>query len=73
MVYSTCSISDFENDGVIARILKKLENVVVLGKSLSQIENMDIAARIEPTRYGWQILPDMSTWGPIYVSYFEKL
>ena len=65
MVYSTCSISNLENDGVIKKLLKK--------KS-SEFKLLPIEASMgEPTEFGWQIWPDVCEgWGPIYYSHIQK-
>jgi 16S rRNA C967 or C1407 C5-methylase (RsmB/RsmF family) len=64
MVYSTCSISPLENDGVIDKLLKSrpdLFDVVPVRESLG-----------EPTRHGWILLPDTCGCGPIYFSVVVK-
>ncbi len=65
VVYSTCSISDVENDGVIERLLKsrmdQFEIIPVLGETSG-----------EATRHGWILLPDRAGCGPIYFSVLRK-
>jgi 5-methylcytosine rRNA methyltransferase NSUN4 len=64
IVYSTCSVSPLENDGVIARLLRKREGEV---RCLSP--SLEIG---EPTEHGWMILPDRTGFGPIYFSVLER-
>ncbi len=63
-VYSTCSISPLENDGVIDKLLKSREG---LFRIVPVAEAMG-----EATRHGWIVLPDTSGCGPIYSSVLEK-
>jgi 16S rRNA C967 or C1407 C5-methylase (RsmB/RsmF family) len=66
IVYSTCSISPLENDGVIRRILeKKKDRIQVLGY-IPEIES-------EKTDFGQQYLPDRCGFGPLYFSVLEKI
>jgi 16S rRNA (cytosine1407-C5)-methyltransferase len=61
LVYSTCSINTGENDGLIARLLKKYKEEV-------RIDRLDFPEG-EPALYGRTILPDSSAGrGPIYVA-----
>lgn len=64
LVYSTCSISPVENDGVIEKLHKSragLFRVVPVQESMG-----------EATRFGWIALPDVCGCGPIYFSVLEK-
>lgn len=65
IVYSTCSLSNLENDNVIARLLKKRE-----GEARVVRETFEIG---EPTEHGWMILPDKTGYGPIYFSILERV
>lgn len=65
IVYSTCSISSTENDAVIARLLKKRE-----GEAVVRPLSFDIG---EATEHGWQILPDETGYGPIYLAALERV
>lgn len=67
IVYSTCSISHYENDDVIERLLNKKSQLVTL--DLPQIE----LPGIEKTKFGYIFLPDESNAGPIYFSRLKKL
>ena len=65
LVYSTCSISNLENDAVISRLVKKKGDAV-------QIVKQDWFFG-EATQWGWQILPDQDEgWGPLYFSILAK-
>lgn len=65
MAYSTCSISPSENDGVIARLLKK---------RAGEVRVLPIDVEIgEATEHGRMILPDQSGYGPIYWAVLQKI
>ena len=66
IVYSTCSISNLENDEVIARLLKKKEGQFLVVETTAPHE------LAEKTKYGWQFLPDRSHMGPIYFSVLKR-
>lgn len=83
VVYSTCSISQAENDKVVAKLLKR-QGTSDKGKSLVRVEKtiseqVQIVADAlqmvcEPTEYGFIILPDRSRGaGPIYFAKLTKL
>ncbi len=65
IVYSTCSISPLENDGIIAKLLKKRPDEVEVLSFPQQFG--------EATEYGWAITPDRTGYGPIYFSCLRKL
>ncbi len=65
MVYSTCSISPLENDGVIAKLLKKKEGFRTVKTELP-VESA------ERTEYGIQLWPDVTGFGPMYYCVIEK-
>lgn len=65
IVYSTCSISNLENDEVIAKLLKKKEGFKVLKMDLPM-------PGAEHTEYGIRMWPDQCEGGPIYYSVLEK-
>jgi 5-methylcytosine rRNA methyltransferase NSUN4 len=64
IVYSTCSISPFENDGVIEVLLKKKTGFEVLKEP--------VAADGQETRFGQIFLPHVSGMGPIFFSVLKK-
>jgi 16S rRNA C967 or C1407 C5-methylase (RsmB/RsmF family) len=65
LLYSTCSINPGENDGVVARLLKKYGGQF-------EILAADLPGS-EPTDYGSIILPDSSGGiGPMYVFKAKK-
>ncbi len=66
LVYSTCSISPLENDGVIERFMNRK------GESVKLEENhlIDLG---EKTKYGRIFLPDQAGFGPLYYSVLIKL
>ena len=67
IVYSTCSISPEENDGVLAKLVKKRKPRIV---RLPQLEKYDF---MERTEFGYQLLPDRCGFGPMYFSVIEKI
>lgn len=66
ILYSTCSISPLENDGVIEKILSKKSADIEL--DLPQLNYPGV----EKTKYGFMMLPDKSGIGPIYFSRLKK-
>ncbi|EKD27526.1 MAG: hypothetical protein ACD_79C00682G0006 [uncultured bacterium] len=65
LVYSTCSISPFENDDNIFKLKKKnSQNIEIIKR------NFDIG---EPTELGWCIMPDKFSCGPIYFAIIRKI
>ena len=67
LVYSTCSISPLENDGVIERVLKRKSDEVRIDTNEADLSDF------EKTRFGHQIFPDRSQGaGPIYLSRLVK-
>lgn len=79
IVYSTCSISPYENDDVIRTLQKKKKGFRVLDvqDELSDAvkENsvlFEVFEKRELTEYGLHFLPDQSGAGPIYLSVLER-
>lgn len=69
ILYSTCSISPYENDEVIERLLKrKGEDVEVAPVNLSP----EMDKLTEVTKYGRILLPDQSQMGPLYFCLLRK-
>jgi 16S rRNA C967 or C1407 C5-methylase (RsmB/RsmF family) len=66
LLYSTCSISPLENDGVIDHLIKKKSDTF----NVVQIERPHELA--EPTEHGWIFLPDRSGFGPLYFCLLQK-
>lgn len=66
IVYSTCSISEMENDEVVAKLVKK-RGVEVLRPGF--VEAFDF---IEETEFGYRILPDTCGFGPMYFAVLQK-
>lgn len=66
ILYSTCSISPLENDGVIEKILSKKSKYLEL-----DLPEVDYPG-VERTKFGFMMLPDKSGIGPIYFSRLKK-
>lgn len=64
IVYSTCSISPLENDGVVEKLFKKRKEMFDIVDTTPEIG--------EKTKFGIQILPDTTGAGPIYYCCLEK-
>lgn len=64
LVYSTCSISPLENDGVIARFMERK------GESATLIH--DGHSHGEKTEFGRIFLPDIAGFGPLYYAILTK-
>jgi 16S rRNA C967 or C1407 C5-methylase (RsmB/RsmF family) len=66
-VYSTCSLSPLENDGVVAAVLKRYP-------SMLRVVRFKLAIG-EPTKLGWLLCPDQPNcpWGPLYVAYVQRI
>lgn len=64
VVYSTCSISDLENDGTIDRLLKSRPGAF----EILHVEEPES----EATRHGRILLPDRAGCGPIYFCALRK-
>jgi len=70
LVYSTCSISPYENDGVIEKFIKRQKK---RGGDDFRIQFCDQKNLGEATEYGTLFLPDKMGWGPIFFAVIEKL
>ena len=76
LLYSTCALSPDENDNVVAKLLKKFDNVELLEPKISLNYSKFIDKELpeyEKTQYGAQILPDRSNGaGPLYFCLLQK-
>lgn len=81
LLYSTCALSEKENDGVVKRLFSKYKNVTLEEINFELFENdvkeklgIDIVLPvIEKTEYGYHILPDSASGaGPLYFSLIKK-
>jgi 16S rRNA C967 or C1407 C5-methylase (RsmB/RsmF family) len=64
LVYSTCALSPFENDGVVEKLFKKKKGEFEIVKAPSDWG--------EETEHGRLILPDTSQAGPIFFCVVKK-
>ncbi len=64
IVYSTCALSQLENDDVIAKLHKKRAGQF-------EIQHPTFAFGTATT-YGWQVLPDRDGWGPFYLAVIRR-
>lgn len=64
IVYSTCALSQLENDDIIRKLYQKRPNRFELIRPEFSFG--------EPTEFGWQVLPDTSGWGPFYLAVIKK-
>ena len=66
ILYCTCALSPLENDGVIEKLFKKCTD---------RFEILPVHLPFgEKTRYGWQVLPDVSDGrGPMYAAMIQRL
>lgn len=76
MVYSTCALSPEENDNVVAKLLKKFDDVQVCEPSIQPGYEKFTSAKLpeyEKTQYGAHVLPDVSEGaGPLYFCLLHK-
>jgi 16S rRNA C967 or C1407 C5-methylase (RsmB/RsmF family) len=64
IVYSTCALSQLENDDIIRKLtLKRSGKFELIRKEFSFGE---------PTEFGWQVLPDVTGWGPFYLAVIKR-
>lgn len=64
IVYSTCALSQLENDEVLRKLHKKRPHRFVMHRPQFSFG--------EPTEFGWQVLPDTTQWGPFYLAVIER-
>jgi 16S rRNA C967 or C1407 C5-methylase (RsmB/RsmF family) len=68
LVYSTCSISPLENDGVVGRLLTRKADQVRIDPDTADLVDL------EKTEHGYQIFPDRFPGvGPIYLSRLVRI
>lgn len=71
VVYSTCSLSQLENDQVVEKALK--QSPYVCSVDNSEEASMQSPILGERTKYGWIVLPDVSEgWGVLYFARIRK-
>ena len=81
VVYSTCSLSPFENDFVVAKVMRRFSrqsafSLSVVSAPAAQRFTPPFPVFAEPTKFGWMYLPDRVEGmpiGPIYVAVIEKV
>jgi 16S rRNA C967 or C1407 C5-methylase (RsmB/RsmF family) len=65
IVYSTCALSQLENDDIIRKLYAKRPGRF-------ELIRRDFSFG-EPTEFGWQVLPDITGWGPFYLAIVKRL
>ena len=76
LLYSTCALSPDENDNVIAKLLKKFDNVKLCEPKIS-LDYKNFTASVLPeyekTEFGAHVLPDKAGGaGPLYFCLLKK-
>lgn len=76
LLYSTCALSPDENDNVIAKLLKKFDNVKLCEPKIS-LDYKNFTASVLPeyekTEFGAHVLPDKAGGaGPLYFCLLQK-
>jgi 5-methylcytosine rRNA methyltransferase NSUN4 len=65
VVYSTCALSQLENDDIIRKLYQKRPGRFELIRREFSFG--------EPTEFGWQVLPDTTGWGPFYLAMVKRI
>lgn len=76
LLYCTCALAELENDGVVAKFLKKaLDFEVELPRRMEDGEGVKVADLLiaEGTASGALFLPDQSSHGPMYIASLIKV
>ena len=82
MVYSTCTLSPMQNDGVISLALKHLWEETRIDVAISDLTEtikpfkqfLNFSSNPKVTRFGQQIIPSIGeNFGPMYVSKIKRL
>ena len=82
MVYSTCTLSPMQNDGVISLALKHLweetnidVSVLDLTETVKPYANIvQLSKNVKVTKYGQQIVPSLGqNYGPMYFAKIKRL
>ncbi|MCL2294970.1 MAG: RsmB/NOP family class I SAM-dependent RNA methyltransferase [Spirochaetes bacterium] len=74
IVYSTCSISREENDGIIEKLFKKRKGLFEVESIESRDEIFGSEIEAEKTEFGYYIMPDRNNGaGPIFFAVIVKL
>ena len=73
IVYSTCSLSPLENDGVIENVLQRDFGKLQVNLAQSPLLTSGFFNAVK-TKYGVLILPsEMQNWGPLYFSKLNRI
>jgi 16S rRNA C967 or C1407 C5-methylase (RsmB/RsmF family) len=75
LVYSTCSLAEEENDGVVSKLLanKRHGAGLVSADALAGLAGLEtLVAGAQRTKLGVLMLPDRSRFGPLYWAVIER-
>eukprot|EP00928_Gymnodinium_smaydae_P044336 TRINITY_DN2957_c0_g1_i2.p1 TRINITY_DN2957_c0_g1~~TRINITY_DN2957_c0_g1_i2.p1 ORF type:complete len:377 (+),score=75.58 TRINITY_DN2957_c0_g1_i2:71-1201(+) len=78
LLYSTCALSELENDGVVTKFLKRsgkafeVERIELVG-SEDRFGVTSLPAEVDRSEHGVLFLPDRTPYGPMYVSRLRRV
>ncbi|ADN02137.1 NOL1/NOP2/sun family protein [Spirochaeta thermophila] len=73
LVYATCALTPQENDGVVEKLVTRRGNALEIVQDPPPLPASLPPLTLEPTRYGFHILPDTSRGaGPLYMALIRK-
>ncbi len=64
VVYSTCALSQLENDDILRKLEQKRAGRFELVRKEFPFG--------EPTEFGWRVLPDTTGWGPFFIAIIRR-
>lgn len=77
ILYSTCALTDDENDKIIAKLIKKYRNAQIVFPDISSLIEFSPYKPLpvpEKTKFGFHVMPDVCGGaGPLYFSLIRKM